>query len=275
MSRESGSSSRRIAGQAVLVALAVYLAYGLLGAVPGMSELRGLALVAAFYFVPGLVLRGDEARQRRYQVGPEGPVPPWSWKAARVAAIACAVVFPAFVLFFFFFYLQVCGGDWGVLLPALWLEGHTPWAGGLERFLQQLCGGHNHSFWPDSFSLPAPWLRWYGLGAAYQIALEVFVVALPEEVFHRGYLMSAFEDLWPPRRRWFGVPFGLAAFASSAVFAIGHLVGEAEVARLATFFPALLFAWLWRRSGSLWAPALFHAASNLLMGVLIASTFPR
>ena len=50
--------------------------------------------------------------------------------------------------------------------------------------------------------------------------------------------------------------------------------GMAEVARLATFFPSLLFSWLWRGSGSLWAPALFHAASNLLMAVLLASTFP-
>ena len=49
----------------------------------------------------------------------------------------------------------------------------------------------------------------------------------------------------------------------------------AEVARLATFFPALVFSWLWRRSNTLWAPALFHAASNLLMAVLLASTFPR
>jgi membrane protease YdiL (CAAX protease family) len=35
-----------------------------------------------------------------------------------------------------------------------------------------------------------------------------------------------------------------------------------------------VFAWLWRRSDSLWAPALFHVGSNLLMDVLLASTFP-
>jgi membrane protease YdiL (CAAX protease family) len=87
--------------------------------------------------------------------------------------------------------------------------------------------------------------------------------------------MSALEERWPPRRRVFGVPFGLAAVLASLLFAVGHLVGMAELARLATFFPALLFSWLWRRCGSLWAPALFHAGSNLLMAVLIASTFPR
>jgi hypothetical protein len=106
-------------------------------------------------------------------------------------------------------------------------------------------------------------------------AIELLAIALPEEVFHRGYLMSALEERWPPRRRVFGVPFGLAAVLASLLFAVGHLVGMAELARLATFFPALLFSWLWRRCGSLWAPALFHAGSNLLMAVLIASTFPR
>jgi membrane protease YdiL (CAAX protease family) len=49
----------------------------------------------------------------------------------------------------------------------------------------------------------------------------------------------------------------------------------AQAARLATFFPALVFAWLWRRSGSLWAPALFHTAANLLMDLLLESTFSR
>jgi len=86
--------------------------------------------------------------------------------------------------------------------------------------------------------------------------------------------MSALEGRWPAKRTLFGVPFGLAAVLSSLIFALGHLVGMAQSARLATFFPALVFAWLWRRSGSLWAPALFHTASNLLMDVLLASTFP-
>jgi membrane protease YdiL (CAAX protease family) len=91
----------------------------------------------------------------------------------------------------------------------------------------------------------------------------LFAVALAEEVFHRGYLMSALEDLWPPRRSVLGAKVGLAAVVSSLLFAFGHLVGMAQAARLATFFPALVFAWLWRRSGSLWAPALFHTAANL------------
>ena len=66
----------------------------------------------------------------------------------------------------------------------------------------------------------------------------------------------------------------MVSVVSSLLFALGHLVTIPSTDRLATFFPALVFAWLWRRSGSLWAPALFHVASNLLMDVLLASTLP-
>ncbi len=266
---------RRVANQALLAAGVVYVGYAALGLVGTPGEVRGLALVAAFYFLPGFMLRRDSARQARYQVGPDGPVPVFRWSGVRVAAVAALVVFPPFLVLFFWFYSHVCAGEVSVLSPVLWVEGRTPFGGGLERYLHRLCGPYEGGFWPESIRIPADWLRWYGLGILYQIALEVFVVALPEEVFHRGYLMSALEERWPARRRVLGVPFGLAAVLSSLIFAVGHLVGMAELARLATFFPALLFAWLWRRGGSLWAPALFHAASNLLMAGLIASTFPR
>jgi membrane protease YdiL (CAAX protease family) len=241
------------------------------------AELRGLALVAAFYFVPGWLLRGDPERLRRWQLGPEGPVPPWSWPAARLAAWTVGLLFPVFVVFFFWFYREVCGGETWMLAPVLEVERWTPLAGGLEEFLGRLCrrwDGGSLGGLPGGLRLPASWREYTGLGAPLQIALELFVIALPEEVFHRAYLMSVFEERWPPRWRVFGVPLGFGAALASAVFAVGHLVAMTEVARLATFFPGLLFAWLWRRSGSVWAPALVHAASNLLMAVLMASAFP-
>ena len=194
--------------------------------------------------------------------------------AAPIALVAALVVFPPFVLAFWWFYQQVCGGDLRVLSPVLWVEGLTPWAGGLERFLAGLCRTHAGGFWPEGLQLPASWTAWHGLGFVRQVVEGLFAVALAEEVFHRGYLMSALEDLWPPRREVLGAKVGLAAVISSLMFAVGHLVGMAQAARLATFFPALVFAWLWRRSGSLWAPALFHTAANLLMDLLLASTFP-
>ena len=266
--------ARAIARQALAVTAAVYIGYGLLGLLPLPADARYLALVAAFYFLPGFVLRRDPERQRRYQVGPDRVIPPWSWAGARLFAIAALLVFPIFVLGFLLFYARVCEGDLGVLAPVLWVEGLTPWGGGLEGFLGRLCRPHEGGLWPEAVRLPAEWLQYGGLGLPLAVAVELFAIALPEEVFHRGYLMSALEERWPPRRRILGAPLGLAAVVASLAFAVGHLVGMAEAARLATFFPALVFSWLWRRSGSLWAPALFHAAANLLMAVLIASTFP-
>jgi membrane protease YdiL (CAAX protease family) len=266
-------NGRRIALQAIAVTAAVYLTYGLLGLVGLPGDVRYLALVAAFYFVPQVVLRADPQRQRRYQVGPGSVVPPWRWQGLRWAAIAVLVVLPLFLPVFFWFYWRICSGDTSALSPVLFVEGLTPWAGGLETYLQRLCRSHAGDFLPAGVRVPADWLAYGGLGFVLAVAVEVFAIALPEEVFHRGYLMSALEELWPPKRRVFGAPLGLAAVVASVLFAVGHLVGMAEAARLATFFPALVFSWLWRRSGSLWAPALFHAAANLLMVVLMESTF--
>ena len=276
--RPTHRSGRALARQALVITAAVYLGYAFLGLLPISGDIRYLLLIGAFYFLPTMVLREQPDRQRRWQVGPRSVVPPWSWRGLKVAGVAMLVVFPPFVLFFFWFYAQVCPGDpsevW-LLRPVLWGEQLTPAAGQLERYFDRLCVPHNHRFWPDEVRVPSDWLAWGGLGVLMAVVIEIFAIAMPEEVFHRGYLMSALEERWPPARRLLGAPFGLAAVLSSALFAVGHLVGMAEGARLATFFPALLFAWLWRKSNSLWAPALFHAASNLLMAILIASTFPR
>jgi membrane protease YdiL (CAAX protease family) len=267
--------ARRRATQAVLVTFAVYGGYGLSGFLPVPADIRYLVLVAAFYFVPQLVLRGDPATQARWQVGPGAVIPRLDRAGLRWAGLAMLVVFPIFVLGFWWFYARVCNGDLMVLWPVTWVEGLTPWSGGLERYLVRLCRGYGGTFLPEGWSVPAEWLTYGGLGVLLAAAIEVFAIAMPEEVFHRGYLMSALDERFVPRRRILGVPMGLGAVLASLLFAVGHLVGMAELARLATFFPALVFSWLWRRSGSLWAPALFHAASNLLMGVLLASTFPR
>lgn len=264
-----------LAKQALLVTAALYSGYALLGFVGLPGDLRYLALVAAFYLLPGYLLRRDPDRARAYQVGPEGVIPRWSWRGAKWAALLIVLVFPPFVLGFLWFYAKVCHGELGVLSPVLWLEGLSPAAGGLEKYLARFCRSYGGEFWPTTLRLPEAWLLYAGFGIALELAKELFTIALPEEVFHRGYLMSALEERWPARRKIFGAPLGIAAVLACLVFAVGHLVGELAVARLATFFPSLVFSWLWRRSGSLWAPALFHAASNLLMSVLLASTFAR
>lgn len=103
---------------------------------------------------------------------------------------------------------------------------------------------------------------------------QLFVVALPEEFFYRGYLQTRLRDAWPHGRRFLGVRLGPAFWLTAVLFALGHLA-IFEVWRLAVFFPALLFAWMRERSGSVVGAALFHAAANLLVQVLDASFFQR
>jgi membrane protease YdiL (CAAX protease family) len=78
------------------------------------------------------------------------------------------------------------------------------------------------------------------------------LVALPEEVFFRGYLYDAFEENgWEP------------VLPSSLLFAAGHLVTHASAYRALTFFPALLFGWSRKKSGNIYVPVLLHLLFNL------------
>ncbi len=81
---------------------------------------------------------------------------------------------------------------------------------------------------------------------------QAVLVALPEEVFFRGYLYDAFEETgWEP------------VTASSLVFAAGHLVIHASAYRALTFFPALLFGWGRKTTGNIYVPVLLHLLFNL------------
>ena len=68
----------------------------------------------------------------------------------------------------------------------------------------------------------------------------------------------------------FGARLGPAFWLTAALFALGHLA-VFQFWRLGVFFPALLFGWMRERSGTVVAPALFHASANLLEKVLEAS----
>lgn len=103
---------------------------------------------------------------------------------------------------------------------------------------------------------------------------DLFVVALPEEFFYRGYLQTRLRDAWPRGRLVFGARLGPAFWLTALLFALGHLA-IFQVWRLGVFFPALLFGWMRERSNSVVGPALFHASANLLIKVLDASFFGR
>lgn len=124
--------------------------------------------------------------------------------------------------------------------------------------------------------------RWQGWGGAqprlppefWLIALaQVVVVAIPEELFFRGYLYARLEARWPSRRRLWGAPVGLTLPVSSALFALGHVLVDFDPQRLVVFLPGLVFGWMRARTGAIAAGALFHALCNLFSEVLYASFF--
>ncbi|MCX5732174.1 MAG: CPBP family intramembrane metalloprotease [Deltaproteobacteria bacterium] len=100
-------------------------------------------------------------------------------------------------------------------------------------------------------------------------ATQLLAIALPEELFYRGWMQTAWGRSGPSRRI-LGAEIGPGFLATQALFAAGHLVTLQPV-RLATFFPGLLFGWLRARTGNVVAPAVAHALSNLLLLALDAS----
>jgi membrane protease YdiL (CAAX protease family) len=96
-----------------------------------------------------------------------------------------------------------------------------------------------------------------------EVLTQVLAVALPEEMFYRGYLQTELSRRWPPVSQGPFRGLGLALLVSSAVFAIGHLVTVPHPARLAVFFPSLAFGWLRHQTGGIGASVLFHALCNL------------
>ena len=97
---------------------------------------------------------------------------------------------------------------------------------------------------------------------------QVLVIALPEEAFYRGYLLTALDDAWGTPWTFAKAKIGWGLVASSAIFAVGHFFTEPNPQRLAVFFPALVFGWLRARTGGVGAPALFHVLCNLLASTL-------
>ena len=113
------------------------------------------------------------------------------------------------------------------------------------------------------FRVPADLLTYW--------AQNTLLIALPEELFYRGFLETRLERWWPTKRTVLGLPLGRTVFLASALFALGHFLGEYNPARLGPFFPAFLFSALTRRSSSITGAIIFHGFCNTFSHLLAAS----
>ncbi|CAN5871015.1 hypothetical protein BH11MYX4_BH11MYX4_61020 [soil metagenome] len=104
--------------------------------------------------------------------------------------------------------------------------------------------------------------------ALNEIFGQLVIIALPEEAFYRGYLQSRLDEAFPQRIRVLGASVGPALIVTSVIFALGHFATIREPARLAVFFPSLVFGWLRARTGGIGAGVAFHASCNVFSEVL-------
>jgi CAAX protease family protein len=102
---------------------------------------------------------------------------------------------------------------------------------------------------------------------------QLLGIAIPEEMFYRGYAQSALDRAFKWRLPLFGASVGAGILLSSAVFALGHFATTTHPARLSVFFPSLVFGWLRAKTGGIGAAVLFHAACNLFSAYLSAGYF--
>lgn len=94
---------------------------------------------------------------------------------------------------------------------------------------------------------------------------QILLIALPEEFYFRGYFQTMLNRVWLPRWRILGTGLGYPWIITALVFAFAHSIVYYQWWHFSIFFPALVFGYLRERTGSITAPILFHAVSNIAM----------
>ena len=220
--------------------------YHLSFVIPFVAQTLHFFVAVVFLLAPALVARrrGEELADYGFTSKPFG-------RSLLYGLTPLAVVFPLFILGYVLFYQVVCGG--GSAGPL--------WRLAPPGFCRQFLGwaGLAH------FRLPREPFDF--------IAGQLVVVALPEELFFRGYLLKRLEEAFPPRRRLLGGGVGVALLLSALLFALGHVLVDLDPRRLAVFFPGLLFGWMRSATGSILAGTLAHASSNVFIECLNRTFF--
>lgn len=167
--------------------------------------------------------------------GPYVSRTPVDWRGARrdvgFLTLASVLTFPPFVV------------------------GYVLW----QQFLAERAG-HTAVFTP---TLPPSFVE--------MVFTQICVVGVCEELFYRGYIHTLLIQAWPPRFTFWGASLGKAVMVGSALFALGHFVGEWNPLRLGPFFPALLFCALRSAGGSIMGAVVYHGLCNIVGEVMRVS----
>jgi hypothetical protein len=240
------------AGRAALytyafVALAVAALVQIDVTLPAVGHVGSALVSVLFLYAPMIVLGRRQEDLYDYGFRAE-PIR----RGVVTASVVMAIVFPLFVGGYLVFYEVACHSK---LLAHLVPRGMCAQYGGLDAW-----------HWPRwSWSLDTEQPKVLSAGF---VLVQMLVVALPEELFFRGFLLGLLEKRFPPKRRVLGGGVGLALVLSALAFAIIHIPKEGDPRNLATFFPGLVFGWMRSATGSILASTVTHGASNILVRVL-------
>lgn len=178
-----------------------------------------------------LVLRRDTATIRAYGLSLGGLLEPERISAAATARAAGRALLVALVCF-------------ALIVPPFWL-GYKSW---------------------NNFQHPFQWRA--AVPSVDEVLGQLFVIALPEEAFFRGYVQTEIDRWLPKRIQLLTLPIGPSIVITSLLFAVCHTFTIPNPARLAVFFPSLLFGALRAREHGIGACVTLHACCNLLTEAL-------
>ena len=102
---------------------------------------------------------------------------------------------------------------------------------------------------------PRAWIYW--------ILTQILYVALPEELFFRGYVQRRLHRILP-KYHW------RVILISAGLFGLAHVLTRGDYMTWLTPLPGLLMAWLYWRSQSLWASIVFHVLCNLTHEIVLS-----
>jgi hypothetical protein len=105
--------------------------------------------------------------------------------------------------------------------------------------------------------------------SAEDIAFQMTMPGLEEELFYRGILLFALDQAFRGRKRLLGVDWGWGAVLSSGLFGMAHAFGYADgsfsfdpITMALTAIPSFIAVWLRLPTGSLAIPIVHHNFGN-------------
>ena len=184
--------------------------------------------------------------------------------------VIAAIVF-LYIPIIYMFLEKKTPGFYGIRKEGLW-KSVTRALAAVSIIFPLYCGG----FFLSMKYIYHMSMRFPGTAFLYEPQTLLFVinlllmVAIPEEVFYRGFIESKLREGDKRGIRLFGVRVGASFLIVNILFAAGHLVVIPDAARLAVFFPGLVMSWLREKDDNIAGSVVFHWLSDVLSFVLFA-----